>query len=149
MHVYAAICGVPGPSNRLKWSSHNNKKVEAILKAPRPLDELQLRSFLGLLHYYGKFMSNLSSLLHPLNQLLKSHSPWKWTQQCDKAFQQAKDKLVKAPVLTHYDPTKKLKLATAASAYGIGAVFSHTYDDRTESLCFKDTSQYREKLCTD
>ena len=98
------------------------KRVEAILKALRPRDVQQLRSFLGLLHYYGKFMSNLSSLLHPLNQLLKSHSPWKWTQQCDKAFQQAKDKLVKAPVLTHYDPTKKLKLATNASAYGIGTV---------------------------
>ena len=103
------------------------KKVEAILKAPRPHDVQRLRSFLGLLHYYGKFMSNLSSLFHLLNQLLKSHSPWKWTQQCDKAFPQAKDKLVKAPVLTHYDPTKKLKLATAASAYGIGAVLSHTY----------------------
>ena len=51
------------------------KKVEAILKAPGPCDVQQLRSFLGLLHYYGKFMSNLSSLLHPLNQLLKSHSP--------------------------------------------------------------------------
>ena len=79
-------------------------------------------------------MLNLSSLLHPLNQLLKLHSPWKWTQECDKAFQQAKDKLVKAPVLTHYDPTKKLKLATDASAYGVGAVLSYTYDDGTERL---------------
>ena len=79
-------------------------------------------------------MSNLSSLLYLLNQLLKSHSPWKWLQQCDKAFQQAKDKLAKAPVLTHYDPTKKLKLATDASAYGIGAVLSHTNDDGSERL---------------
>ena len=93
---------------------HTTKKVEAILNAPRPCNVQQLRSFLGLLHYYGKFMSNLSSLLHPLNQLLKSHSPWMWSQQCDKNFQQAKDELVKAPVLTHYDPTKKLKLATDA-----------------------------------
>ena len=108
------------------------KKVEAILNAPRPGNVRQLRSFLGLLHYYGKFISNLSSLLHPLNQLLKAHSPWKWSWQCDKAFQQAKDELVKAPVLTHYDPTKKLKLATDASAYGIGAVLSHTHDDGSE-----------------
>ena len=108
------------------------KKVDAILNAPRPCNVQQLRSFLGLLHYYGKFISNLSSLLHPLNQLLKAHSPWKWSWQCDKAFQQAKDELVKAPVLTHYDPTKKLKLATDASAYGIGAVLSHTHDDGSE-----------------
>ena len=49
------------------------------------------------------------------------------SQQCDKAFQQAKDKLIKVPVLTHYDPTKKL--ATDASAYAIGTVLCHTYND--------------------
>lgn len=48
------------------------QKVEAILKAPIPQNTQQLRSFLGLLHYYGKFLPNLSSLLHSLNQLLKS-----------------------------------------------------------------------------
>ena len=102
------------------------------MKAPKLCDVQQFRSFLGLLHYYGKFMLSLSSLLHPLNQLLKSHSPWKWLQQCDKIFQQAKDELVKAPVLTDYDPTKKLKLATDASAYGIDTVLSHTDDDTSE-----------------
>ena len=30
------------------------RKVDAILKAPTPGDIQQLRSFLGLLHYYGK-----------------------------------------------------------------------------------------------
>ena len=40
--------------------------------------------------------------------------------------------MVKASVLTHYDPTKKLKLATDTSAYGIGTVLSHTYNDGTE-----------------
>lgn len=37
--------------------------------------------------------------------------------------------MVKAPVLTHYDPTNKLKLATDTSAYGIGTVLSRTYND--------------------
>ena len=49
------------------------------------------------------------------------------SQQCYKAFQQAKDKLLKASVFTHYNPTKKL--ATDASAYVIGTVFCHTYND--------------------
>ena len=51
-----------------------------------------------------------------------------------KAFQQAKDKLADTPVLAHYDATKKLKLATDASSYGIGAVISHTYEDGSERL---------------
>ena len=49
------------------------EKVKAILNAPVPQNAQQLRSLIGhgLLHYYGKFVDNLSSLLYSLNQLLR------------------------------------------------------------------------------
>ena len=47
------------------------KKVDAVINAPQPKNVKQLRSFLGLLQYYGRFIPNLSSLLHPLNSLLQ------------------------------------------------------------------------------
>ena len=103
-------------------------KVEAILKAPVPQNLQQLRSFLGLLHYYGKFLPNLSSLLHPLNRLLKANARWKWSAECQEAFEQAKSQLASAPVLAHYDVERKIKLAADASAYGLGAVISHVYE---------------------
>ena len=109
-----------------------SQKVEAILQAPAPQNPQQLRSFLGLLHYYGKFLPNLSTLLYPLNQLLKSNARWRWSNCCQQAFQQAKEKLASAPVLAHYDPAQQLKLAADASNYGIGAVISHTYSDGSE-----------------
>jgi hypothetical protein len=64
-------------------------KVEAIQLAPLQ-NQQELRSFLGLLHYYEKFIPNLAFLLHPLNQLLRVSTKWKWTTG-DCAFQQAKD----------------------------------------------------------
>lgn len=80
-------------------------KVAAINQAPTPRNIQELRSFLGLLNYYGKFIPNLSTLLHPLNALLQNDHPWKWSEKCSKAFRLAKEHLTSAQLLTHYDPS--------------------------------------------
>ena len=69
----------------------------------------------------------MSHLLHPPNRLLQASIEWEWDEECDKAFKEAKAKLLSAPILAHYDPLKKLKWAADASAYGVGAVPSHMY----------------------
>ena len=61
-------------------------KVKAIVEAPEPQNQQQLRSFLGLVNYYGKFISSLSTITHPLNQLLCQQTRWKWSQECEQAF---------------------------------------------------------------
>ena len=108
------------------------KKVEAVRLAPAPKNQRELRSFLELLHYYGKFMPNLATLIHPLNSLLKANTPWNWSKKCEQAFNEAKDKLTSAAVLAHYDPKLPLRLAGDASAYGVGAVISHVFPDGNE-----------------
>ena len=107
-------------------------KVEAIVKAPKPVNVQQLRSFLGLINYYGKFIPNLSTLLHPLNALLQANKKWVWSSECAKAFQAAKNHLTSAVVLTHYDSSLPITLAADASAYGVGAVISHVFPDKSE-----------------
>ena len=108
------------------------EKTTAIQNAPTPRNIQELRSFLGLINYYGKFISNLSSILRPLNELLQRDRKWKWTRDCTRAFQQAKSALLSSQVLVHYDPSLPLTLAGDASAYGIGAVISHTMKDGSE-----------------
>ena len=109
-----------------------SSKVKAIQDAPHPQNVQKLRSFLGLLHYYGKFLPNLATLLHPLNALLKTGSKWLWSAACSDAFKAAKKLLVTAPVLAHYNPSLPIRLAADASAYGIGAVISHVFKDSSE-----------------
>ena len=109
-----------------------SSKVKAIQDAPQPQNVQELRSFLGLLHYYGKFLPNLATLLHPLNALLKTQSKWSWSTKCSDAFKAAKELLVTAPVLAHYNPSLPIRLAGDASAYGIGAVISHVFEDGSE-----------------
>ena len=72
----------------------SERKVEAIQKAPAPKNTQQLKSFLGLVHYYGKFVPHLSSLLHPLNQLLKANTKWSWSDSCEQAGISAGEKQV-------------------------------------------------------
>ncbi len=109
-----------------------DEKIKAISKAPSPKNLTELRSFLGLLNYYGRFIRNLSTLLHPLNQLMKHDCKWKWTEECETAFTKAKEQITSSKVLVHYDCTLPLKLAGDASNYGIGAVISHVMSDGSE-----------------
>ena len=100
--------------------------------APVPSSVPQLRSFLGMIIYYSKFIPNLATLLNPLNELLRKDVQWKWTDQREQAFKQAKQCQTSPNVLVHYYPTLPIKLAGDASAYGIGAVISHTLPDGSE-----------------
>ena len=100
-------------------------KIDAIRNAPRPENLHQLRSFLGLVNYYGKFLPLLSTTTHPLNQLMQANQKWKWSEDCEIAFTKLKEQLCSKPVLIHYDPSLPLKLACDASQYGVGAVIAH------------------------
>lgn len=108
------------------------EKVKAIKEAPRPTNVTELRAFLGIINYYGKFLVNLSAKLTPLHELLQKRSQWRWTDRQDKAFQAAKDALQSDSLLVHYDGSKPLVLACDASPRGLGAVLSHIMPDGDE-----------------
>ena len=112
---------------------HTDKiKVKAIVDSPAPKDKAELRSLLGLINYYGRFIRNCSSLLHPLNRLLRNDVKWKWNNDCERSLTKVKNIVSSSQVLTHYSTERPLILATDASSYGIGAVISHVMPDGQE-----------------
>ena len=110
----------------------NPEKIKAIVDAPCPRDVSELRAFLGLLNYYGKFLPNLAGNIHPLNNLLCKTQKWNWTEACKKSFNWAKQAIASSKILVHYDPKLPIKVAADASAYGIGAVLYHILEDNNE-----------------
>ena len=58
----------------------------------------------------------------PLYELLKKNCVFKWTSDCENAFQTLKNKVINATQLSHFNPDKPLILATDVSNKGIGAV---------------------------
>ena len=53
-------------------------KIKAIPEAPCHLNTTKLRSYLGLLNFYKKFIKNLLSLLALFHNLLQKDIQWKW-----------------------------------------------------------------------
>lgn len=103
-------------------------KVEAIRNAPTPQDATELRSWLGMLNFHAKFIPNLSSVIHPLNNLL-GNKAWQWTKECDVAFKKAKEAISSDRLLAYYDDSLPLLLAADASPYGIGAAIMQDHRD--------------------
>ncbi|XP_072145012.1 uncharacterized protein [Dermacentor andersoni] len=99
--------------------------IKAVVEAPKPTSVSELKAFLGLINYYGKFLPNLATRLAPLHALLSKGVKWQWSQEQEKAFQQVKQAIVASKFLAHFDPDKPLRLECDASSVGIGAVLSH------------------------
>lgn len=102
-----------------------SEKIRAIKDAPLPSDVSQLKSFLGLISYYGKFLSNLLSGLSLLYRLLQQEVRSSWGTAEQQAFEKAKESLTSECLLMHYDPNLPLVLASDASPCGIRAIHSH------------------------
>ena len=104
-------------------------KVKSIKEAPAPKNTTELKSFLGMLNFYGKFIPNLSSILEPLHRLLRKEVVWKWEVEKQQAFDKAKNQLQSSDVPVHYDSEKELVVSCDASPCGVGAVLSHVMED--------------------
>nr|CAD2158036.1 unnamed protein product [Meloidogyne enterolobii]CAD2205428.1 unnamed protein product [Meloidogyne enterolobii] len=109
-------------------------RSEAIRNMPAPHDKSTLRSFLGALTYYGRFIKKMREIRSPLDELLKKDIEWKWTETHQKAFERAKEIMLSDLLLTHYDPKLPIIVAADASKDGIGATISHVFPDKTEKV---------------
>ena len=76
----------------------NPDKIKAIQNYPMPSTAKEIKSFLGLVGYYRKFISNFSKIISPITKCLKKGSKidFKNPDYID-AFEQCKELLTNAP----------------------------------------------------
>ena len=100
----------------------SQSSIEAIKQLKRPENVSEVQAFLGKINYYRCFVKQLAEIANPIYDLLKKDCIFKWTVDCENAFQTLKNEAISATKLSHYDPNKTLILACDASNKGIGAV---------------------------
>ena len=98
------------------------EKLQAIRDAPSPKKLIQLKSYLGLLSCYSRFLHNLSNVLSHLYRLLRRLTTWTWSKREEETFQNSMKLLMSSKLLVQFDPSLELILVCDASNYGIGAV---------------------------
>ena len=102
--------------------------VDAVQLMPAPSDISSLRSFLGSLQFYGKFLPDLATVAKPLYRLTKKEVQWSWGHMEQAAFKKLKDMLTADTVLahfTHHCQWESLEMP-------LGAVLFHRYSDGSE-----------------
>lgn len=92
----------------------------------------KLKSCLGLLAYYSKFLHNFSSALSPLNRLLHHSTNWCWTSKEQEAFEASKQLLTSVSLLVLFNADLEITLSYDASPYGLVALLSHRMPNGTE-----------------
>ncbi|XP_038050657.1 uncharacterized protein LOC119723850 isoform X2 [Patiria miniata] len=105
-------------------------KVEQIVHAARPVSKKEVRSFIGLLSYYRKFVPNFAAIAAPLTDLTRKGAPnsVQWGASQEQSFRTLKSRLESEPILSLPDPDKPYILAADASEVGIGAVLMQERD---------------------
>lgn len=108
-------------------------KIEAIRKLSPPVDVTGVRSFVGMLRFYERFIPDFAKRSRCLYDLLKKSVEFVWTNERQAAFDDLKHALSEAPVIVAYDSSRPTRLMTDASEENVGAVLMQ----EVEKGCWK------------
>ena len=118
----------------------NPLKIEAVKNFPQPTNAKGIKSFLGLVGYYRRFIPDMAKIAKPLTELLKKDVKFKWCCFCDESFNTLKNKLISPPILTYPEFDKEFIVTSDASDLAIGAVLSQGEVGKDRPICYVSRS---------
>ena len=133
-----------------KGIATNPKKVEAVAKWPTPKTVYNVRSFLGFVGYYRRFIKDFSKIAKPIREVItglenqSKRSAKKtfveWTEAADSAFEHLKKLCTSTPILAYPDYKLPFVLHTDSSSEGLGAVLYQKQNGKLRVIAYASRS---------
>ena len=108
----------------------NPKQVEVAVEFSVPEFVTNVHQFLGLTSYYQRFITQFAKVAAPLHALTCKDAVFRWTTECQEAFEVLKTVITQSPVLAYPNFDVDFILETDASVKGLGAVLSYQSDGK-------------------
>ena len=126
------------------------KKIEAVTKWPVPQTVYDVRSFLGFVGYYRRFIRDFSKISKPIREVIiglenQSKRVAKktliyWSEAAQSAFEILKELCVNAPILAFPDYKLPFILHTDSSTKGVGAVLYQKQEGKLRVIAYASRS---------
>ena len=81
-----------------------------------------IRSFLGHVGFYRRFIRDFSKISRPLCRLLEKDAKFEFDESCKGAFEEIKSRFITAPIMVTPDWNKEFEIMCDVSDYAMGAV---------------------------
>ena len=108
----------------------DKEKVELISNLPIPKCVRDIRSFLGHVGFYRRFIKDFSAIAHPLCNLIAKDVTFEWSQACEAAFDKLKTMLLSPPIMRSPNWDLPFEIMCDASDYAIGDVLGQREDKK-------------------
>lgn len=114
--------------------------MESIRNFREPKTAEEIRSFLGLVNYVGKFIPDLATLTYPLRQLTILGQKFLWGREQQLAFAKLKTYMIDSKTLGYFDDEDRTQLVADASPVGLGAVLIQVNDQGPRIIAYASKS---------
>jgi hypothetical protein len=112
----------------------SEEKFKIVKNYPRPSTTKAVKSYLGFCSYFRRYLKGYSDVTRPLRELLKQNVKFKWTPECEEAFQKLKQAFITAPILAMPDFNRDFILTTDASNFAVLYILSQKDDQGRERV---------------
>ena len=77
------------------------KKLRIVRDYPISTNVREVCAFTGFVGYYRKYVKDFCKICEPLTNLTRINVPFIWDENCQKAFEVLKQKLINPPILAY------------------------------------------------